>query len=180
MKTDLLEGVNILIPDKVDAVKTRFHGNYHLGQVLLTENDFVIIDFEGDPARPFDARRIKHSPLRDVAGMMRSFSCAGAVALANCTSVRPADRDRLLPYIHEWEIASREVFLSGYRDGVSDCLVWPRADKNAKQLIELFMLEKALYELRYELDHRMEWVGIPLTGLLALSHAAKPVSGEGM
>lgn len=180
MKTDLLKRINTLTPDRVDAVKTRFHGDYHLGQVLLTENDFVIIDFEGEPARPLEARRIKHSPLRDVAGMIRSFSYAGAVALDNYASVRPVDRDRLLPFVHEWQTASRMAFLSGYREGVSDCLAWPRDDRNANQLIELFVLEKALYELRYELDHRVDWAGIPLTGLLALSHAEKPVGGAGL
>jgi maltose alpha-D-glucosyltransferase / alpha-amylase len=174
MKKTLLDRVTDLSPDKLDAtVKTRYHGDYHLGQVLLTGSDFTIIDFEGEPARSLDERRVKHSPLRDVAGMLRSFNYAASVALANCTSARPDDRERLLPCAHGWEAAARDAFLSGYREGVGDCHTWPRDDLQAEQLIELFVIEKALYELRYELDHRIEWVGIPLTGLLAILKVAQ-------
>lgn len=168
MKTILLKRVSSLIPKQLDAVKIRYHGDYHLGQVLLTENDFIIIDFEGEPARPLEERRNKHSPLRDVAGMLRSFNYAAAVALANFTTMRPADHDRLVPYVTEWEATTREAFLSGYCEGIKNCPVWPREDQHAQQLIELFCIEKALYELRYELDHRIEWTTVPLTGLLAI------------
>ncbi|MCB1947352.1 maltose alpha-D-glucosyltransferase [Nitrosomonas sp.] len=178
LKMVLLERIDALTPKNLRAVKTRYHGDYHLGQVLLTENDFVIIDFEGEPGRTLAERRLKHSALRDVAGMLRSFSYAGAVALTGCASVRPADRERLLPYVQEWETAANNAFLSGYREGVADCLVWPSADIDAKRLIELFMLEKALYELRYELDHRVDWAGIPLNGLLAILRVETDVSGE--
>ena len=167
-KEALLDRIARITPGKLDAVKTRYHGDYHLGQVLLNGNDFVIIDFEGEPARPLGERRSKHSPLRDVAGMLRSFNYARAVALASCTAERPADYDRLLPYAQDWEAGAANAFLSGYREGAIDCPAWPRVGKEAEQLIELFVLEKALYELRYELDHRMEWVGIPLAGLLAI------------
>ncbi|SEM80515.1 maltose alpha-D-glucosyltransferase [Nitrosomonas marina] len=177
--SQLLQRIDMLIPTNLNAVKTRYHGDFHLGQVLLTENDFVIIDFEGEPARPLETRRAKHSPLRDVAGMLRSFSYAGAVALIGCASVRPADRERLMPYVQEWELAARDAFLSGYREGIADCPAWPSADEDAGRLIELFILEKALYELRYELDHRVEWAGVPLTGLLAILHTTSNASGEG-
>ncbi|GJL75761.1 maltose alpha-D-glucosyltransferase [Nitrosomonas sp.] len=169
MKKTLLDRIAKLSTGKLDTiVKTRYHGDYHLGQVLLTGNDFTIIDFEGEPARSLDERRIKHSPLRDVAGMLRSFNYAASVVLANCTAERPADYERLLPYALEWEAVARDAFLSGYREGVADCRTWPGDVMQAEQLIELFVIEKALYELRYELDHRIEWVGIPLAGLLAI------------
>jgi maltose alpha-D-glucosyltransferase / alpha-amylase len=164
----LLQFVTTLTSTPVDAVKTRHHGDYHLGQVLLTRNDFVIIDFEGEPARPIDERRIKHSPLRDVAGMLRSFSYAGAVALANGTAERPADRARLLPYVREWEKTAADAFLAGYREAAADCPSSPADATAADRLIGLFVVEKALYELRYELDHRLDWVGIPVDGLLNL------------
>ena len=134
----------------------------------MTENDFVIIDFEGEPARPPEERRRKHSPLRDVAGMLRSFDYAGKTALANASAEQTADRDQLLPYLQEWERVAADAFLSGYRKGVADCPSWPREPAQAERLIALFVMEKALYELRYELDHRVEWLGIPLAGLLGI------------
>ncbi len=153
---------------EVDAVKIRHHGDYHLGQVLLTENDFVIIDFEGEPIRPIAERRLKHSPLRDVAGMLRSFSYAGAAALADCTAERPLDRERLLPHLRHWEGVSTDAFLAGYREAVADCRASPADVGDFSRLTRLFVMEKALYELRYELDHRLDWVGIPVDGLLNL------------
>ncbi|TVP80288.1 maltose alpha-D-glucosyltransferase [Thioalkalivibrio sp.] len=161
----------------VQAVKTRYHGDYHLGQVLLTENDFVIIDFEGEPARPIEERRIKHSPLRDVAGMLRSFSYAGAVALANGTAERPADRERLLPHLREWEKAAAAAFVGGYREAAAGCPSSPADIAAADRLTDLFVMEKALYELRYELDHRLDWVGIPIDGLLNLGVETGPNAG---
>jgi maltose alpha-D-glucosyltransferase/alpha-amylase len=172
IRDQLLRRVAALTPAALDVAKTRFHGDYHLGQVLLTENDFVIIDFEGEPVRPLSERRSKHSPLRDVAGMLRSFSYAGAVSLASYTAERPADRERLEPCRQEWEALAATAFLSGYREGAADSPSWPREAALAMDLIELFVMEKALYELRYELDHREDWLGIPLAGLLDLPQAS--------
>lgn len=152
----------------VDALKIRHHGDYHLGQVLLTENDFVIIDFEGEPIRPIVERRRKHSPLRDVAGMLRSFSYAGAVALAEGTAERPLDRERLLPHLRHWQRVSTDAFVGGYREAAADCRASPADAGDFSRLTRLFMIEKALYELRYELDHRLDWVAIPIDGLLSL------------
>jgi maltose alpha-D-glucosyltransferase/alpha-amylase len=168
-REQLLQRVTALTPAQIDAARTRYHGDYHLGQVLLSESDFIIIDFEGEPARPLEERRSKHSPLRDVAGMLRSFRYAGAMSLAGYTAERPADRDYLIPYEAQWAQVAREAFLSGYREGVADCAAWPRDSARAGELIELFMMEKALYELRYELDHRVDWLGIPLSGLLEIA-----------
>ncbi len=167
-RSRMLERIDALTPQSVTAVKSRYHGDFHLGQVLLTENDFVIIDFEGEPARPLAERTIKHSVLRDVAGMLRSFSYAGAAALAHCTAERPADRACLQPHLQCWQRVAKDAFMLGYGQVVADCPCWPSDTAQAKQLIELFMLEKALYELRYELEHRLDWLAIPLTGLLEL------------
>ncbi|MEJ2455141.1 MAG: maltose alpha-D-glucosyltransferase [Candidatus Thiodiazotropha sp.] len=173
----LLQRIAELTPASIDAVKTRYHGDYHLGQVLLTENDFVIFDFEGEPAKPLEARRVKHSPLRDVAGMLRSFDYAAAVALGRCTEERPEYREQLMPYLNEWIRFSAESFLSGYREGIADCPSWPGDPHQARQLIGLFLMEKALYELRYELSHRPDWVGIPLAGLLQMLRSPLPGLG---
>lgn len=157
-----------LIPSSVHAAKTRYHGDYHLGQILVAEDDFVIIDFEGEPARPLAERRIKHSPLRDVAGMLRSFNYATAVALRHCTAERPDDRVLLAPLAQTWEQQVRRSFLAGYSEAAAGCPSYPADPEHARCLIELFTLEKALYELRYELDNRPEWVEVPLNGLLQL------------
>ncbi|CAN5652898.1 maltose alpha-D-glucosyltransferase [soil metagenome] len=151
----------------VSGVKTRYHGDYHLGQVLVTANDFVIIDFEGEPARTFDDRRTKSSPLRDVAGMLRSFNYARWTALRRV--VHSAEElARLEPAVREFEHASRVAFLSAYLTTMGHPESSAAFDA---ELLSLFELEKALYELRYELNNRVDWVQVPLQGILALMKA---------
>jgi len=144
----------------------RYHGDYHLGQVLRVENDFVITDFEGEPARTVEERSRKHSPLRDVAGMLRSFSYVSSVATNHTTIERPADRHRLGPLVQIWEQQTAEAFLKGYEDAIGDCPVWPAAPGAADRLIGFLVIEKALYELRYEMDNRPDWLSIPIFSLL--------------
>jgi maltose alpha-D-glucosyltransferase/alpha-amylase len=153
---------------KIEAVKTRHHGDYHLGQVLVSNNDFQIIDFEGEPARPLEERRKKHSPLRDVAGMVRSFNYAAHAALQNVSAERMGNYDEMRGWAADWERRVRETFLEGYQGGVRGCPSYPENEEHAEALIELFTLEKALYEIRYELDNRPDWVGIPVRGILGL------------
>jgi maltose alpha-D-glucosyltransferase/alpha-amylase len=142
------------------GVKTRYHGDYHLGQVLVKDNDFVIIDFEGEPARTFDERRTKGSPLRDVAGMLRSFNYARWSALRRVAQ-SPEEAERLAAPAIAWEQATRAAFLAGYGDAVDT------------ELLALFELDKALYELRYELNNRTDWAQVPLHGVLALIRPAR-------
>jgi maltose alpha-D-glucosyltransferase/alpha-amylase len=159
------------VPARLDAVKIRYHGDYHLGQVLLRQNDFVIIDFEGEPARTLEERRQKHSPLRDVAGMLRSFNYAGYAALMRLTAERPEDYATIEPWVREWETETARAFLQAYEETARGSGLY--ADwKEARRLLDLFMLEKAFYELRYELDNRPTWVRIPLNGILALTGVA--------
>jgi maltose alpha-D-glucosyltransferase / alpha-amylase len=150
------------------VVKTRHHGDYHLGQVLVVGNDFQIIDFGGEPARPLAERRKKHSPLRDVAGMLRSFNYAIRSALMDLGSERTDQLERLEPWVRLWEERTRRAFLEGYREGVGGAVFYPEDEKHARALIGLFTLEKTLYEIRYELDNRPDWVGIPIKGTLDL------------
>ena len=147
--------------------KIRIHGDYHLGQVLVTKNDFVIIDFEGEPGRDFAARRAKQSPLRDVAGMLRSFSYAQHSAL-RASVASDAEVAAMAPPLAAWEAQVREAFLAGYA-GAIDARLWPRDVQGPQGLLGLYVLEKALYELRYELSNRPDWVDIPLTGVLELA-----------
>jgi maltose alpha-D-glucosyltransferase/alpha-amylase len=149
------------------AMKTRHHGDYHLGQVLVTKNDFVIIDFEGEPGRSLEERRAKRSPLRDVAGMLRSFDYAALAALRSAVTAE-AEQPPLLPMARHWQQASRRHFLHGY-DDVARAAELVEAGGAGSALLALYELEKALYELRYELDNRPAWVHIPLHGLLELA-----------
>jgi maltose alpha-D-glucosyltransferase / alpha-amylase len=166
------------------GMKIRIHGDYHLGQVLVTRNDFVIIDFEGEPGNSLEQRRAKHSPLRDVAGMMRSFGYVQQSALRSVAH-NEAEAARLAPLARGWELEVRAAFLSAYDGAAGDAAARAAVGRGAaaraaaardaalydalqpgQGLLGLFELEKALYELRYELGNRPTWVGIPLQGIL--------------
>src|SRR5688572_28179918 len=162
----LLARIEQLTSAQQDAVKTRFHGDFHLGQVLLTKNDFVIIDFEGEPLRSFDERRAKQSPLRDVAGMLRSFSYARWSALQQ--TARTEDFDKLAPLAGAWEEEARGAFLRAYDDAVHGTPLYGGRAPD-RSLLGLFELEKGLYELRYGIGNRPDWAHIPLHGLLRLA-----------
>jgi len=149
---------------KAAALKTRHHGDYHLGQVLIANNDFVIIDFEGEPSRPLAEARRKRSPLRDVAGMLRSFSYAKGAALLAAAAEPGGERHAAA--LDEWEAAARGAFLAAY-GAAARGLHGPLDD--VRGLLELAEIEKLLYELRYELDNRPAWLHIPLQGLAALA-----------
>jgi maltose alpha-D-glucosyltransferase/alpha-amylase len=149
-------------------VKIRCHGDYHLGQVLWQENDFVILDFEGEPGRSVAERRVKQSPLRDVAGMLRSFDYAAYSVLLNVTSHRAEDFDRLEPWARIWRTWTSASFLRAYRQSVSTAGLLPADALATRRLLEFFMLEKILFELQYELDYRPDWVRIPMFGIMQL------------
>jgi maltokinase len=138
----------------------RHHGDYHLGQVLWTRDGWIVIDFEGEPARSLPERRLKRSPLRDVAGMLRSFAyVASAVEIGG--GVRPPPG---------WEEEARSEFLAGYRETIERTLV--PSGESFDRLLQIFELEKAVYELRYELDNRPDWVPIPVAGIVRLLESA--------
>jgi maltose alpha-D-glucosyltransferase/alpha-amylase len=165
----LLERIDAIVPQVTKGAKTRYHGDFHLGQVLLVAHDFVIVDFEGEPFRTLEERRAKHCALRDVAGMLRSFDYAGAVALQRATEERPEDRARLEPCIARWREETSRAFLDGYFDAIQGCDSCFSDAGTAGPLIDLFLLEKGLYEVRYELDSRPDWVRIPCAGLVRLA-----------
>jgi maltose alpha-D-glucosyltransferase / alpha-amylase len=164
----MLRHVDRLTAEPVHGWKTRYHGDYHLGQVLLAAHDFVIVDFEGEPARPLAERRAKQSPLRDVAGMLRSFGYAAEVALDEATVDRPGDRARLVAHVAAWKREASRAFLSGYIDATHGSPAYPNLPGEARRLICLFMLDKALYEVRYELGSRPDWIRIPIAGLMEI------------
>jgi maltose alpha-D-glucosyltransferase / alpha-amylase len=164
---DLLARVAAELPDQTGSLKIRHHGDYHLGQVLVAQNDFIIIDFEGEPGRTLAERRQKRSPLRDVAGMLRSFDYAASIAIDQAAAPSATDRPLFETAVDTWRRRSEAAFLAGYAAAVTDSGIYGNW-KAAQPLLKLFVLEKALYELRYELDHRPDNTHVPLTGLLAL------------
>ncbi|HYK63180.1 MAG TPA: maltose alpha-D-glucosyltransferase [Bryobacteraceae bacterium] len=155
--------------EELQAQKIRIHGDYHLGQVLRVKTDYVIIDFEGEPARPLSERRAKQSPLKDVAGMLRSFGYAAYSTLMNYTTRRPEDLTRLEPWAQLWERSSAAEFLRAYRETTRTAEILPAGKDAFRRLLDVYLLDKALYELRYELNNRPTWLRIPLMGLLSLS-----------
>jgi len=168
---EILKEFGQLLKRRVQAQRIRCHGDFHLGQVLYTGKDFVIIDFEGEPARPLSERRIKRCPLRDVAGMLRSFQYAADAALLARDAgspVRPEDLPKLEAWSLSWQSWVSAVFLKSYLEEASKGNFLPKKKEDLDLLLRLFLLEKGLYELHYELNHRPEWVRIPLRGLLRL------------
>ncbi len=160
----MLKRIDSCAAEDSRGTKIRIHGDYHLGQVLLTRNDFVIIDFEGEPGHSFEERRAKQSPLRDVAGMLRSFSYVEHSALRSVAHDE-VEYAKLAPLAHAWAAEVRGAFLSAYDAAARGASLYGALAPGAG-LLGLFELEKALYELRYELGNRPAWAGIPLQGIL--------------
>ncbi len=158
-----------------DVVKIRVHGDYHLGQLLWVKNDFVIIDFEGEPARSIEERRKKQSPLKDLAGMIRSFSYAAHAALNSFAQNRPEGRNQLAPWALMWEKWVSAAFLKGYLELVRGARFVPTDPVEFNTLLSAFLLDKALYELNYELSHRPDWVRIPVAGIELLLESTNQI-----
>jgi maltose alpha-D-glucosyltransferase/alpha-amylase len=167
----LLHAFQSVIGRKILAMRIRCHGDYHLGQVLYTGKDFVIIDFEGEPERPLTERRIKRSPLRDVAGMLRSFDYAVATVLFDPSVIRSEDALRLEPWAGFWREWVSSAFLRAYLHRAEEAAFIPKARAELGVLLNVFMLEKSVYELGYELNNRPDWVKIPVHGILRLLRA---------
>jgi maltose alpha-D-glucosyltransferase/alpha-amylase len=146
----------------------RIHGDYHLGQVLRVKTDFVILDFEGEPARSLSYRRAKQCPLKDVAGMLRSFSYAAYASLFNYAARHPEDIDRLEPWAQLWQRLASAAFLHAYREASRGADFLPTDDSEFQKLLDVFLLDKALYEVLYELNARPAWLRIPLMGIMSL------------
>jgi maltose alpha-D-glucosyltransferase/alpha-amylase len=171
LETSLVDRFRSITTIKTTALRIRCHGDYHLGQVLHSGNDFVIIDFEGEPARPISERRIKRSPLRDVAGMLRSFHYAAYSALFNqqaCGVIADGDLAWLEAWIEAWHLWVGGLFLDSYLLKAREGRYLPERKEELQVLLDGYLLEKAIYELGYEINNRPEWVRIPLQGILDL------------
>jgi maltose alpha-D-glucosyltransferase/alpha-amylase len=164
-ESEIAARFNMALREPIRAMRTRIHGDYHLGQVLRTDSDFVIIDFEGEPARSIEERRVKRSPLQDVAGMLRSFHYAAFAPLLGEDRVQGEDIGQMSVYAEGWNSEVSERYLSKYFDTAKGASYLPATQAEIQTVLELHLLEKAIYELGYELNNRPTWVGIPLQGI---------------
>ncbi len=168
-RSAVLRCFRFLLDRKLSGLRTRVHGDYHLGQVLWTGKDFVIIDFEGEPARSIPARRVKRSPLVDVAGMIRSFHYAAHQGLADHLARGGLEEETaLLPWAEFWYLWTASAFLGAYLAAVRSGGLLPHREGELEGLMRVHLMEKAVYELAYELNNRPAWAGLPLRGLSRL------------
>jgi maltose alpha-D-glucosyltransferase/alpha-amylase len=173
-EADLLARYQEIAKTRIEARRTRCHGDYHLGQVLWTGKDFSIIDFEGEPGRSIGARRIKASPIKDVASMIRSFHYATAAALLGPQrpeQLPPESAATLSQWLSVWYVWNSAAFLSSYLAHAAGGNFLPRDRGQLTTLLAAHVLEKAVYELSYELNNRPTWAQIPLEGIFALLDA---------
>jgi maltose alpha-D-glucosyltransferase/alpha-amylase len=162
----LMSSHEYLLHDTIHVHKIRIHGDYHLGQILFTGKDYVILDFEGEPARPLGERRLKRSAMVDIAGMLRSFHYVAHYSLFESRTVRPEDRQTLGAFADLWATRAGQVFLGAYLETAANAVFVPFDRGDLRALLRSYSVLKAMYELRYELNNRPKWTAIPLRGLL--------------
>ncbi|MGH9688381.1 MAG: putative maltokinase [Candidatus Acidiferrales bacterium] len=172
LEDDALLILHSILERNISSIRIRIHGDYHLGQVLFTGSDYVIIDFEGEPARPLSARRTKRSPLQDVAGMLRSFHYAARSAslaanerLAKSHGYGMPSQEQIDTLAMRWQALATREFLRSYRSTAGDARFLPSSAADFDALLKVHLLEKAIYELGYELNNRPAWLAIPLAGI---------------
>ncbi len=150
---------------KIHTSKIRVHGDYHLGQVLFTGKDFVIIDFEGEPTRSMTARKLKHCPFKDVAGMLRSFHYSIYMGQVANESKMPESKEFLKPWLEAWYKTVQDIFIENYLETAGNASFIPEEEDQMHDLLAVYTIEKAIYELDYEVNNRPDWLHIPLYGL---------------
>jgi maltose alpha-D-glucosyltransferase / alpha-amylase len=153
-----------LLPASLDTMKIRHHGDFHLGQMLIVKDDVFIIDFEGEPRRSLEERRRKAPAARDVAGLIRSIDYSATAALERALKSAPDEQGRIARALDGWREHSVTAFLAAYRQTLGDARLWPGSLADADRLLDFFLLEKAFYEIEYELAHRPDWLRVPLAG----------------
>ena len=164
----LFARLDTLAGARLSATKTRCHQDYHLGQLLWTGTRYALLDFEGEPARTVADRRRKRSPLTDVAGMLRSYSYAAWSGLFAWSRAHAAQALERAPWATLWETSVTGAFLSSYLADTHGASFIPSDERELAILLELLMIDKALYELDYELNNRPDWLPVPVEGLLRL------------
>ncbi len=165
LQSEILKFCKNILRKKISAQKIRIHGDYHLGQVLSTGDDFIIIDFEGEPIRSPGERRLKFTSFRDVAGMVRSFHYAVYSVFFQRSKIRPEDMEAMQPWIEPWYYYITGAFLNSYLETVKGSDFIPEAKDELSILLNVFLIDKSIYEIGYELNNRPDWVVIPMEGL---------------
>jgi maltose alpha-D-glucosyltransferase/alpha-amylase len=164
----LRDRLTALLPPDIRGLNIRHHGDFHLGQILIVKDDIFIIDFEGEPRRPLDERRRKAPPARDVAGLIRSIDYSATAALERALKVAPDEHGKLAAALADWRDRATTAFLGAYRETMTHARLWPADPNAAERLLNFFLLEKAFYEIEYELAHRPDWLRVPLMGALRI------------
>ena len=168
LRDGLRERLAALLPEDIDGLKIRHHGDFHLGQMLIVKDDIFIIDFEGEPRRPIAERRRKAPAARDVAGLIRSIDYSVTAALERAIKVTPDENGKLAAALDGWRERATAAFVGAYRDTMTDARLWPADPARAEGILNFFLLEKAFYEIEYELAHRPDWLRVPLAGTLRI------------
>ena len=167
-RTTLPDRLRALMPGSSDGLNIRLHGDFHLGQMLIVKDDIFIIDFEGEPRRSIAERRRKAPAARDVAGLVRSIDYSATAALERALKVSPDEQGKLAAALAGWRDRATEAFLTAYRETNAGQSLWPSGTDSAEQMLNFFLVEKAFYEIEYELAHRPDWLRVPLTGMLRI------------
>jgi maltose alpha-D-glucosyltransferase / alpha-amylase len=154
-----------LLPRDVKTAKIRHHGDFHLGQMLIVKDDVFIIDFEGEPQRTLGERRRKAPAARDVAGLIRSIDYSVTAALERAVQTAPDDDGRIARSLNDWRRRATASVLAAYRENMTDSRLWPEDTQQAARMLDFFLLEKAFYEIGYEMAHRPNWLRVPLAGM---------------
>ncbi len=164
----LHDRLSALLPLDIDGLNIRHHGDFNLGRILIVKDDIFIIGFGGEPHRPLDERRSKAPAARDVAGLIRSIGYSATAALDRASRVAPDERGKLGAALAEWRDRATAAFLAAYREITANARLWPADPQAAEQLLNFALLEKAFYEIEYELTHRPEWLRVPLMGAIRM------------
>jgi maltose alpha-D-glucosyltransferase / alpha-amylase len=168
LRPTLRNRLSELVSSDLDNLNIRHHGDFHLGQMLIVKDDIFIIDFEGEPRRPHSERRRKGPAARDVAGLVRSIDYSATAALDRALKISPDEHGKLAAALADWRDRATSTFLAAYREAMTHPRLWPSKQQAAERMLDFFLIEKAFYEIEYELAHRPEWLRVPLTGMLRI------------
>jgi maltose alpha-D-glucosyltransferase/alpha-amylase len=167
--------LSTLLPPDIDGSAIRIHGDFRLEQMLIVKDDIFIIGFEGDAGLPLTERRRKAPPARDVAGLIRSIDYSVIAAFDRASKVAPDEQGKLAAVLREWRDRAAAAFLEAYRESMTNTRLWPADPHATDAMVNFFLLEKAIHEIEYELAHRVEWLRLPVAGLLRM---LSELSGE--
>src|SRR5262249_53684939 len=164
-----------LLPNRIGGMKIRHHGDFHLGQMLIVKDDIFIIDFEGEPRRTLAERRRKAPAAPDLAGLIRSVDYSAIAALDRALKSAPDENGKIAQALDDWRERAMAAVIDAYHERLADERLWPADREQADRLLDFFLLEKAFYEIEYELAYRPDWLRVPLAGTLRILSRSEAV-----